>query len=75
MLKQGEFPGIRTRKQFAAMIEGVVLFGERRVAGNGRSAYWRKGVIVIRNPKSRDGGTVFAPKEGYGYFTKNFREE
>ncbi len=39
------------------------------------SAYWRKGVIVIRNPKSRDGGTAFAPKEGYGYFTKNFREE
>ncbi|MFB6909357.1 RHS repeat domain-containing protein [Streptomyces bacillaris] len=75
VLKQGEFPGIRTRKQFAAMIEGVVLFGERRVAGNGRSAYWRKGVIVIRNPKSRDGGTVFTPKEGYGYFTKNFREE
>jgi len=75
VLQQGEFPGIRTRQQFANMIEDVILNGERRVGGGGRSAYWRNGVIVIRNPRARDGGTVFAPKEGYEYFTRNFRSE
>ncbi|AWW42162.1 hypothetical protein DN051_40150 [Streptomyces cadmiisoli] len=75
VVEQGEFPGIRTRAQFADMIEGVILNGERRVRSDGASAYWRNGVIVIRNPRSRDGGTVFAPQEGYRYFTRNFRSE
>ncbi|GHC73280.1 hypothetical protein GCM10010507_60600 [Streptomyces cinnamoneus] len=75
VLKQGEFPGIRTRQQFAEMVEDVILNGERRVGGGGRSAYWRNGIIVIRNPNARDGGTTFAPKEGYSYFTRNFRPE
>ncbi|WP_369390252.1 polymorphic toxin-type HINT domain-containing protein [Streptomyces sp. CG1] len=75
VVEQGEFPGIQTREQFAEMVEDVVLNGERRVAGGGRSAYWRNGVIVIRNPNSRDGGTVFAPKDGKQYFLTNFRPE
>jgi hypothetical protein len=57
------------------MIEDVILNGERRVRSDGASAYWRNGAIVIRNPGSGDGGTVFAPEEGYLYFTKNFRSE
>jgi hypothetical protein len=69
------FPGIRTRAQFSDMVEGVILNGERRVRSDGASGYWRNGVIVIRNPGSRDGGTVFAPQEGYRYFTKNFKSE
>ncbi|WP_018543808.1 polymorphic toxin-type HINT domain-containing protein [Streptomyces sp. LaPpAH-108] len=73
VVEQGEFPGIRTRAQFADMIEDVILNGKRRVRSDGTSAYWRNGVIVIRNPGSRDGGTVFAPKEGYSYFTRNFK--
>ena len=75
VIEQGEFPGIRTRAQFADMIENVVLNGERRVRNGGATAYWRNGVIVIRNPKAADGGTVFAPKEGYSYFTRNFQAE
>jgi len=75
VVEQGEFPGIRTRAQFADMIEDVILNGERRVRSDGASAYWRNGVIVIRNPASRDGGTVFAPKEGYSYFTRNFKSQ
>ncbi|WP_244501204.1 polymorphic toxin-type HINT domain-containing protein [Streptomyces sp. TP-A0874] len=75
VVEQGEFPGIRTREQFSDMIEGVILNGERRVRSDGASAYWRNGVVVIRNPGSRDGGTVFAPQEGYRYFTRNFRSE
>ncbi|MGK5732830.1 polymorphic toxin-type HINT domain-containing protein [Streptomyces sp. URMC 124] len=75
VVEQGEFPGIRTRAQFAEMIEDVILNGERRVGALGRSAYWKNGVIVIRNPGSPDGGTVFAPKAGYDYFLNNFRPE
>ncbi|QFR98066.1 sugar-binding protein [Streptomyces tsukubensis] len=75
VVEQGEFPGIRTRAQFSDMIEGVILNGERRVRSDGASAYWRNGVIVIRNPGSRDGGTVFAPQEGHRYFTRNFKSE
>ncbi|GGJ99946.1 hypothetical protein GCM10011583_34200 [Streptomyces camponoticapitis] len=75
VVEQGEFPGIRTRAQFSDMAEGVILNGERRVRSDGASAYWRNGVIVIRNPGSRDGGTVFAPQEGHRYFTRNFKSE
>ncbi|MFM9449407.1 polymorphic toxin-type HINT domain-containing protein [Streptomyces acidiscabies] len=75
VVEQGEFPGIKTRQQFADMIQDVVLNGERRVGGGGRSAYWRNGVIVIRNPNARDGGTVFAPREGREYFVRNFKPE
>lgn len=57
------------------MIEDTVLTGERRVRRGGTSAYWKNGVIVIRNPKARDGGTVFAPEEGYSYLTRNFQAE
>ncbi|MFJ5234480.1 RHS repeat-associated core domain-containing protein [Kitasatospora sp. NPDC088391] len=75
VIAKGEFPEIRTRAQFSAMIENVVLNGERRVGGGGRSAYWLNGVIVIRNPKARDGGTAFAPDSGRDYFTRNFQAE
>ena len=75
VVEQGEFPGIHTRAQFAEMIERTVRHGEMRYGSNGRSAFWRNGIIVIRNPNSRDGGTVFAPKDGYEYFTRNFRSQ
>ncbi|MFI0901579.1 hypothetical protein [Streptomyces sp. NPDC020983] len=75
VLEKGEFPGIRTRAQFSDMIYDVITNGERRVRSGGTTAYWRNGVIVIRNPKAADGGTVFAPKEGYRYFTRNFQSE
>lgn len=35
---------------------------------NGRTAYWRDGTIVIRNPHAADGGTAFRPTHGYDYF-------
>jgi hypothetical protein len=64
----GEFPGIRTRAEFADVIERVVTNGELRPLSSGRSAYWRDGVVVIRNPRAADGGTAFVPKNGYDYF-------
>lgn len=68
ILDLGEFPGIRTRAQFASLIEDVVLNGEMRALGGGRTAFWRDGTVVIRNPRAPDGGTAFQPTDGYDYF-------
>jgi RHS repeat-associated protein len=68
VLDLGEFPGTRTRAQFASHIEDVVLDGQLRSLGGGRTAFWRDGTVVIRNPRSPDGGTAFRPKDGYDYF-------
>jgi RHS repeat-associated protein len=68
VVRRGEFPGIHTRSEFADVIEDVVANGEMRPLSSGRSAYWRGGVVVIRNPRAADGGTAFAPKDGYAYF-------
>jgi hypothetical protein len=68
VIDNGEFPGITTRRQFASHIEDVVSNGEMRALSNSRTAYWRNGTVVIRNPKAVDGGTAFRPTSGYDYF-------
>lgn len=68
ILDLGEFPGIRTRAQFASHIEDVVMNGQMRSLGGGRTGFWRDGTVVIRNPRAPDGGTAFQPKDGYDYF-------
>jgi hypothetical protein len=69
VVSQGEFPGIRTRGQFADMIENVINnYDEMKCLSGGRIAYWRDGVVVIRNPSAVDGGTAFVPRDGYTYF-------
>lgn len=68
VVERGEFPGIRSRSQFGSHIEGVVMNGEIRTLGGGRTAFWREGTVVIRNPRSPDGGTAFRPDNGYDYF-------
>lgn len=42
----------------------------RRSLSKGRTAYYdsRDNTIVIRNPNSKDGGTVFRPDDGLDYF-------
>ena len=42
---------------------------------NGRSAYWHEasGTVVIRNPKVKDGGTAFQPKDGRKYFDEKLK--
>ncbi|MDF7670805.1 hypothetical protein PT276_06290 [Orbaceae bacterium ESL0721] len=73
VLQQGEFNSldIRTRKQFAAHIENIVSnpTSVKQFSG-GRTAYWDQstGTIVIRNPKTSDGGTAFRPVNGRDYF-------
>jgi hypothetical protein len=68
VIEREEFPGITTRRQFASMIEDVVIKGESRVLNGGRTAYWSDGAVVIRNPAAPDGGTAFRPTSGHDYF-------
>lgn len=62
VLQRGEFPGIRTRDQFAEHIENVI--NNPTYSGqlsSGRSYFYHQGsnTIVIRNPNTVDGGTAF----------------
>lgn len=69
VVQRGEFPGIRTRTQFADMVENVINnYDDVRHLSGGRTAYWRDGVVVIRNPGAPDGGSAFVPRDGYDYF-------
>lgn len=63
IVSQGEFPGwIRTRAQFQKHIESVISeTSDFKSLSGGRQAWWHEqsGTVVIRNPKSTDGGTAF----------------
>jgi hypothetical protein len=68
VVEQGQFPGVRTRDEFAKVVENVMINGAQRQLSGGRTAYWHEGVVVIRNPNTADGGTAFVPKDGVKYF-------
>lgn len=69
VVERGEFPGIRTRAEFQQMIEDVMTNADEvRNLSGGRTAYWKRGTVVIENPGAVDGGTVFVPTNGYAYF-------
>jgi hypothetical protein len=69
VVEGGEFPGIRTRSELAAVVDDVIgTAAETRSLSGGRTAYWKNGVVVIHNPSAADGGTVFVPSAGYDYF-------
>ncbi|MCR9145161.1 MAG: TIGR04388 family protein [bacterium] len=73
VLNRGEFPGIRTRAQFAKEAERIMNSPTTkvRILKRGRKAYWNPetGTIILSNPKARDGGTMFKPDIGEQYFT------
>jgi filamentous hemagglutinin len=71
VIKQGEFPGITSPKQFAEEVERVMTnASEVRNLSGGRTAFWDNstGTVVIRNPAAVDGGTAFKPTAGKAYF-------
>jgi hypothetical protein len=75
VIKKQEFKsfGITTPDQFAKHIDHVVRNAKGanvRHLSNGRSAYWddASGTVVIRDPKSADGGTAMRPTAGKKYF-------
>ncbi|WP_179108232.1 VENN motif pre-toxin domain-containing protein, partial [Rodentibacter trehalosifermentans] len=78
VVKQGEFKNISvsTREQFEQHIENVVNnYTSFKELSNGRSAYWHEesGTVIIRNPKAKDGGTAFQPREGRKYFDEKLK--
>jgi RHS repeat-associated protein len=68
-----EYPDVSSRQQFADLIEDTVATGERRDLSRGRTAYWKGGTVVIRNPRASDGGSAYRPKDGYDYFLNSIR--
>lgn len=71
VIKQGEFPGITSPKQFAGEIERIMTNpSEMRHLSGGRTAYWDNATntVVIRNPAAADGGTALRPTAGKSYF-------
>jgi len=76
VVEQNEFGAtIKTQQQFAEKIESILNSpSATKQLSRGRSAYWddSSGTVVIRDPKSSDGGTAFRPTNGKAYFN-NFR--
>ena len=71
VVQRREFPGVRTRAEFAAVVETVLNhYSDMASLSGGRTAYWRDGVVVIVNPSAIDGGTAFAPTDGFDYFER-----
>jgi hypothetical protein len=75
VLQRGEFAGlgIRTLKQFGGFIDDVMQNASGsnvRQLSRGRTAYWddASGTVVIHDPRSRDLGTAFRPRDGRDYF-------
>ncbi len=65
--------GFKTEDQMASHIDRVISFASAsntKQLSRGRTAYWdeRTRSIVIVDPRSADGGTVFKPQQGKPYF-------
>jgi filamentous hemagglutinin len=64
VIQNGEFPGIITRDEFAKYIENIMNTpSDFKSLSNGRTAYWDDAsqTVVIRDPRTADGGTPFKP--------------
>ncbi|GHE27425.1 hypothetical protein GCM10017673_31990 [Streptosporangium violaceochromogenes] len=68
VVRQGEFPAISSRGEFARLIAQVIAHGESKILARGRVAFWLNGTVVIRDPNSRDLGTAFKPRRGKAFF-------
>jgi hypothetical protein len=65
--------GFQSRNQMALHIEKVMEQPTMmRYLSKGRCAFWDNATnsIIIRDPKSMDGGAIFIPKRGINYFLK-----
>ncbi|WP_146104066.1 hypothetical protein [Nonomuraea solani] len=70
VLKRPEFRGIRTRKEYAALIQDIIETGQaKNVKGqSGVVAFWKNGVVVFWNKNDPNFGTAFPPKQGKAYW-------
>jgi hypothetical protein len=71
VVEQGEYPDVQSRAEFADLIQNAMenCTDAKNLSG-GRRAYWQdsSGTVVIKDPASVDGGTVFKPTAGRAYF-------
>lgn len=70
VVKKGEFPEIKSRKEFADLIDKTVQNPTHtRQLSNGRTAYYdaNTNTLVLHNPGAADAGTAFRPANGLGY--------
>ena len=74
--------GVNDLDDLADFVDEIVGFSDLSNTSlkNGRKAYWRfedgddfYGTLVIIDPKSADGGTIFRPDEGVKYFFENLK--
>ena len=71
VVKNGEFPGVKSPGEFAAEIDRVMTNPTHtKSLSKGRTAYWddKTGTVVIHNPNAADQGTCFRPTDGKAYF-------
>ena len=58
------------REQLSKLIDEVARAGEVRNLERRKTAYWKAGNLVIRDPSRAGGGTPFGPGEGYLTFLR-----
>lgn len=71
-----EFPGVETPKDLEEIIIEVIEHpSDVRELERGRTAYYdaETNTVVITDPASPDGGTIFKPDLGSTYFEKDLR--
>jgi pyocin large subunit-like protein len=69
--KHGHEFGISTSEELQKIVASIIKNPtEKKNLSCDRKAYWdsSNGAIVILNPKSSDGGTIFKPSRGKLYF-------
>jgi hypothetical protein len=65
-----EFPGVSSPDELAKVVDDVVKNGVKRPLRNGRTAFFKDGTLVLRDPNDFDGGTVYRPTDGFDAFLK-----
>lgn len=68
VIKQGQFPEIKTRDDFAFLIDKVSKSSENKALELDRHAFWYIDIFLVFDSRSEDGGTMFKPKRGKAYY-------
>ncbi len=76
-VNQDEFPEINSREEFKSLIDYVMNSSKSlyRKLSRGREAWYdpANNTLVIKDPTSKDGGTIFRPVDKIKYFNEQLR--
>ncbi|MES1223575.1 MAG: hypothetical protein ABUT20_49220 [Bacteroidota bacterium] len=74
---KSEFPEIKTQDEFKELIDKIMTSpgSLHKKLLRGREAWFdtKTNTVVIKDPNSTDGGTMFRPKDGVKYFNNNLK--